>query len=253
MSLRVVSWNILQGGGSRLQGICDSLRELNPDVLVLQEFRHGKHAPLLINTLDELGLVYQVFPESPANKNSVVVASRTTAYLLDWSNTLSGVDISQIDNKLMYAVSIEAVANAENKTGKASCLPFILIAAHLPHKKAQRPYFEALLQDKDKMLAQTMILGDLNCGIPFEDSDTKTFDNTHLFQALLQQGWIDSWRSRHERVREFSWISPRGNGYRYDHCLCSESLDKYISKISYTHSLREEKFSDHSALIIDVE
>lgn len=122
----------------------------------------------------------------------------------------------------------------------------------MPHKRKQIPYFYALLDEKQLLPGNALIIGDLNCGIPFEDSDTKTFDNTHLFQALLQQGWIDSWRSRHTDAREFTWISHKGNGYRYDHCLSSTDFDKRIVSVQYDHEVRESGLSDHSALIVGV-
>jgi exonuclease III len=51
------------------------------------------------------------------------------------------------------------------------------------------------------------MVGDFNGGIALEDSETRTFICTHLFQELLRQGWVDSWRRRHPREREFSWFS----------------------------------------------
>jgi exonuclease III len=128
-----------------------------------------------------------------------------------------------------------------------------ILAGHLPHKRAQRPYFEALLNERELIEQPAIIIGDLNCGIPFEDSDTKTFDNTHMFQSLLKRGWTDSWRSRNPGAREFTWVSPRGNGYRYDHCLSTESMDSRISAIHYEHQLRESGLSDHSALLVEID
>ena len=60
-----------------------------------------------------------------------------------------------------------------------------------------------------------LIIGDLNIGIPFEDSETKSFEYTQLFQQLLRDGWIDAWRSRNKDKREFTWISTKQkNGFR---------------------------------------
>jgi exodeoxyribonuclease-3 len=97
------------------------------------------------------------------------------------------------------------------------------------------------------------LIGDFNCGIPFADSDTRTFACTHLFQALLQQGWVDAWRVRHGKAREFSWISARsGHGFRYDHALVSAPLNPQVKEVRYLHHLREEGLSDHSALVVEL-
>ena len=125
-----------------------------------------------------------------------------------------------------------------------------VLAAHLPHKQAQIPYFSAMLDlPADWLTGYSMIIGDLNCGIPFEDSQTKTFYATHLFQQLLHNGWCDAWRVRHPDIQEFTWLSTRkGNGFRYDHALVSSLTDESISLVRYDHSVRLQKISDHSSL-----
>lgn len=231
--MRIVSWNILQGGGKRIHGICDALTSFEADLLVLQEYRHGKTSDQLIDTVSNLGLTYQHSKSPSARKNCLLIASRVPMNCTPWGKSL--------DASLAIRTSIEI--------GHQTILLFV---GHLPHKKAQVPYWNTLLDSAGTLESMSMIVGDLNCGIPFEDSDTKTFDNTHLFQSLFKQGWIDSWRSRNQSGREFSWISPRGNGYRYDHCLSSSELNSKIELIEYDHSVRESGLSDHSALVIDL-
>lgn len=237
--MRFLSWNILQGGGKRATGIADAIVEIAPDIVSLQEFRNGKHAPHIVDALDSLSLTYRLIPDTEARTNAVILASRYPLTAIPFSN----IDSDDIQPHL----AISAVINAP-------AFDFKILAAHLPHKKKQIPYFTALLDNPELLETPAMIIGDLNCGIPFKDSDTKTFSNTHLFQSLLQRGWDDVWREHHgQEAREFTWISPRGNGYRYDHCLCNEQLKPYISTINYEHNLRESHLSDHSGLVIDFE
>lgn len=231
--MRIVSWNILQGGGKRIHGICDALKGFEADVLVLQEYRHGKTSNELIDTVSVMGLTQQYSNASSARKNSVLIASRYPMSCEPWDPTLDA------------CLAIRADVKFEQQM-------ISLFAGHLPHKKAQVPYWNKLLDSVEVLDSAGMIIGDLNCGIPFEDSETKTFDNTHLFQALLKQGWIDSWRSRYPNNREFSWISSRGNGYRYDHCLSTTQLDSRIKLVKYDHSVRESGLSDHSALVMQL-
>ena len=253
MSLKIVSWNILQGGGSRINGICKALLSLKPDILVLQEARNGKHLPHLIDTMDELGLAHRVLPESSSSKNTALLASRIAFEIQPWPDLADHPYANEIDEERMFLVTFGADQNTSASGESYSHLPFTMITAHLPHKKAQRPYFEALLHNTSLLQSNSMIIGDLNSGIPFVDSETKTFANTHMFQELLRRGWIDSWRSRHQSTREYTWISPRGKGYRYDHCLCSKELDVHVNRITYKHNLREEKLSDHSALVVIID
>ena len=80
----------------------------------------------------------------------------------------------------------------------------------------------------------------------------RTFACTHLFQTLLQQGWVDAWRARHGKAREFSWISARsGHGFRYDHALVSAPLNPRVKEVRYLHHLLLGGLPDHSALVVE--
>ncbi len=39
--MKLLSWNILHGGGQRAQDILDTIEKEQPDIVTLQEFRHG--------------------------------------------------------------------------------------------------------------------------------------------------------------------------------------------------------------------
>jgi len=69
--MRIVSWNILQGGGRRSRQLIETLSELDPDVVALQEFRHGRTKPILLAGLGEIGLHNHVLPEPSAETSNV--------------------------------------------------------------------------------------------------------------------------------------------------------------------------------------
>jgi hypothetical protein len=54
--MRLVAWNIRQGGGSRLPRIADALKRQDADILVLSEYRGGPSAPRLCAALHMLGI-----------------------------------------------------------------------------------------------------------------------------------------------------------------------------------------------------
>jgi hypothetical protein len=53
--MRLLAWNIRQGGGSRLTAICEALARHDADVLVLSEYRGGDSALRLREALARLG------------------------------------------------------------------------------------------------------------------------------------------------------------------------------------------------------
>lgn len=58
----------------------------------------------------------------------------------------------------------------------------------------------------------------------------------------------DVFRHLHPDAAEHSWAGRAGDGYRYDHAFCSQSLSGYITDCDYLHQPRADRLSDHSAL-----
>ena len=242
--MRILSWNILQGGGRRTDNILATIQSHQPDIVALQEFRHSSSKAKLIEGLEELGLSHNYIPDTTeATTHTVALFS----YYPIECKPLKPEPENSTDAVLALQANISIIDSEEPDID--------LITLHLPHKQKQLPYFKALqnltAQLKDR---HAIMIGDFNCGIPFEDSETKSFYATQQFQSLLSQGWTDAWRSRNPDKREYTWVSSRkGNGFRYDHALVTAGLDQRINHIEYDHEPREAGFSDHSLLILDIE
>ena len=242
--MRILSWNILQGGGRRTDNILATIQSHQPDIVALQEFRHSSSKAKLIEGLEELGLSHNYIPDTTdATTHTVALFS----YYPIECKPLNPEPENTTDAVLALQANISIIDSEEPDID--------LITLHLPHKQKQLPYFKAL-QNRTAELKDhhAIMIGDFNCGIPFEDSETKSFYATQQFQSLLSQGWTDAWRSRNPDKREYTWVSSRkGNGFRYDHALVTAGLDQRISHIEYDHEPREAGFSDHSLLIVDIE
>ena len=236
--MKILSWNILAGGGRRADDIVKTIHGHAPDIVTLQEFRRGSAEDAIVAGLKKAGLKFIHIPETKGKENTILIASKVGfdagPFLPEPNNTLH---------------MLEAYFSAEVLGFELS-----LIAVHFPQKKAQIPLFEALKNDSESLLkTEALIIGDMNCGIPYSDSDSKTFLATQYYQDLLQTGWIDSWRSRHKEGREFSWVSPRtGNRFRYDQILASADFDNRIKAIKYDHNPRQAGISDHSLIILEI-
>jgi len=229
---RILSWNILQGGGRRVEDTAKYITAQKPDIVALQEFRAGRHGEVLKAALKKTGLGHQ-FVASEDGENTLFLAAREPFDAGDFMPERDGP---------CHIIEADVAGHT-------------LINIHFPQKKAQVPLFEALETDTPSLLSgRTLMLGDMNCGIPFADSTGKTFENTKYFQHLLSMGWVDAWRVRHEESKEFTWISPRtGNGFRYDHAFASPTLNSEIAWVEYDQAPREAKLSDHAALLLELE
>jgi exodeoxyribonuclease III len=231
--LRILSWNILQGGGTRIRGIAAALVRHRPDVVTLQEFRAGS-GDEIITALKQIGCRHIHVPDTEtAAEHTILIASR---FAFD-AGPFMPVDVRPLPVLEAYFNDVELT----------------LLAAHFPQKELQVPIFEQLIKDTPSLLkGDCLLMGDLNCGIPFVDSMTKTFVNTQHFQEMLSLGWIDCWRCRHKGETEYTWISAvKKHGFRYDHALASQGFDKRIKAAVYDQSVRLEGHSDHAALLIE--
>jgi exodeoxyribonuclease-3 len=262
--MRVLSWNILHGGGGRREAILAAIAAIDPDLVTLQEVRRSEGRDPLREGLADLGLGEQVLsPLGDARSNGVLIASRwplsaeplrpvdpsadpaSPVYLmkarLSWPGRATGPAPGEGDG-----------GSQGEEEGGAELLN--LVAVRFPQKQAQIAPFEALLALPPAWRAElSLLIGDFNCGIPLFDSQTRTFPCTAWFQRLLAQGWVDAWRRRHPQEREYSWFSAsRGNGFRYDHALASPSLDARIRSVRYAQELRVAGLSDHAGLVVEL-
>ena len=98
-----------------------------------------------------------------------------------------------------------------------------------------------------------IVLGDLNVlepdhwprypfFAPFEYDFYRALAETHRL--------TDAFRHLHPDEAEYSWVGRVGDGYRYDHAFCCQSLTGYITDCDYLHQPRDDNLSDHSALTV---
>src|SRR5690349_9311552 len=121
--MRLLSWNIRQGGGSRLARIAGALEHHEADILVLSEYRGGASAARLLAALDALGYRYATTIMPPPGRAGVLIAARCA---FNEHGTI-GSDLTEPHR----IVSV----------GFAS---FRLLGVYMPNLLAKVPYWEAL-------------------------------------------------------------------------------------------------------------
>ncbi|MEM7386003.1 MAG: endonuclease/exonuclease/phosphatase family protein [Verrucomicrobiota bacterium] len=194
--IRILSWNLLQGGGRRREAIIENVTSHHPDIFAIQEFR-SSGGPPLVDALYDHGLTHFHAPAAPSpTVNTPAIASR-------WP----------FDVIRTFPAEGEQPRFLHLRFDKPDAkVDLDVIVLHLPHKKEQVAVFDALNALPASLRhGSALLIGDFNCGIPFKDSESRTFENTRHFQQLLRDGWIDAWRKRYPQDREFSWISTKKN------------------------------------------
>lgn len=228
--MRLLTLNIRHGGGSRHRELATFIAESAADVVVFTEYRSNKVGLALRTAMREQGLVFQEANCNDSKVNSVCIASRRPFNLLNVPAEFED------DLHRVLAVDIDGIRIA---------------GVYFPQNEAKRPVFRRLQRYLLPMLGRHgVILGDLNTGRPFEDEAGKTFYCADCFDDLLSAGLVDSWRVRNPDVKEFSWYSRAGNGFRIDHALSTPDFNSTIRSIVYLHESRLSGTTDHSALLV---
>lgn len=227
--LKILSWNIRQGGGTRIIKILSKLSSFNAEVVVLSEYKNNDSGARIRAGLLSAGYRYQYVTAARPADNSAAIFSKLAC------------------SAKLYP---QADADYPHNVLAAEYEAFTIFGMYLPHKKHHK-LFDFLL-DQAKGEKPAIMVGDYNSGINHVDQVGKSFWYEDKLKALDKLGYKDAFRVKHGQAKEYSWYSHQGNGYRYDHTYVHESLVPIIKDCYYLHDWREEKLSDHSPMVLEL-
>jgi exonuclease III len=231
--MRIVAWNIRQGGGARLARIADALARYEADVLVISEYRGGESATRLLAVLRELGYTCATTLAPPPGRNGVLITARC-GFCEDGS-----IGSGLPEPYRMVSVKFAA---------------FRLVGIYMPNLVAKIPYWEALIAALQEETGQhALAVGDFNSCRPYLDEAGAIDKTAHYMDKIAEIGFCDLWRHRYPTLHEYSWFSTKGNGFRIDHAFLSDSLAAHAGSIRYSHEERIAGISDHSPLIVELD
>ena len=227
--LKIISWNIRQGGGTRYSSISKYLLESKADIIVLSEFQNNERGNAIRHALLNAKYFFQSVSTTRTGINAVLVASKHPFDTVNYAHT-----------------------DYEYKQGviKTSFEAFDVYGVYLPHKKKHK-LFDLLLSETSEE-KPSIITGDFNTGKNYIDQKGDSFWYTDKLEELHDQGFVDAFRVLHPEAKEYSWFSHQGNGYRYDHSYISQGLAPIVKSCFYDQEAREVKFSDHSPMILEL-
>ena len=231
--MRLLAWNIRQGGGSRLARIAAALEGQKADILVLSEYRGGPSAARLLAALDALGYQYATAVAPPPARCGVLIAAR---------------------HPFREHVALDLALPEPYRIVSVGFASFRLVGVYMPNLLAKVPYWEALIATlRGDSGSAALAIGDFNTCRPFLDEAGAIDRTAHYMDRFDEIGFCDLWRRRNPELREYSWYSTRGNGFRIDHAFLSNALAAQAGPIRYSHEERLAGLSDHSPLILDLQ
>lgn len=228
--MKIISWNIRQGGAKRIKDIARECLEKLPDVLVFSEYRNNDAGEELKKILKDNGYHYLHNTNLEKQKNTVLIATKIE---------------SRLDETFYKSLSEEE----RRRVLKISVGDIFIYGVYFPQKNEQKKIFEILLKEMSDLKENGIFIGDFNAGKHFIDETNTFFSCQKEFELLENDNFTDAWRYQYGEKKEYSWFSYKGNGFRIDHAFVSKNL-LTDSKCYYIHKVRKKKLSDHSMLIL---
>jgi exonuclease III len=230
--LRLLAWNIRQGGGSRLAAIVSAISRHEADVLVLSEYRGGDSAARLREALAGCGYPWQTKLAPDPGRNGVLLAARRRF------RQLGALNPGLPEPYRIIGVELAGLR---------------LFGVYMPNLLAKVPYWQALIAGlSTDPEGASLAIGDFNTCRAYVDEPGAIDATAHFIDKIEAAGFCDLWRRRNPEGREFSWYSTRGNGFRIDHAFLSVAAAARTGEIRYSHAERLAGLSDHSPLLLDL-
>lgn len=228
--LKILSWNIQQGGGSRVLKICSQLIQFAAEIIILSEYKNNANGAKIRTQLLTAGYRYQNVSAATSDQNSAAIFSKLPS------------------NHILFP---SADPTFPHNVVCSQYDAFNVYGMYLPHKKKHQ-LFDFLLE-KTTDTKPAILAGDFNTGKNYIDQKGNSFWYTDKLKALEESNnYIDAFRKINGNAKEYSWYSHQGNGYRYDHTYIHESLLPILKNCYYLHSWREEKLADHSPMVLEL-
>lgn len=253
--MRIASWNV-NSLKVRLPHVEQWCREAQPDVLALQETKlnDDKFPREAIE-----GFGYHVAFSGQKTYNGVAILAREPL-----ADVVAGVPGFDDPHRRVLAATIGGVRVVDLYVVNGQSVGSEKYAWKLEWLRAVTDYLEAELQRHGKVV----VLGDFNIAPADRDvHDPDAWRDRILCSeperaalgAILDLGFVDSFRAFVEDAGHFSWWDyrqaafRRNLGLRIDLILASEALRKRMTAASIDRTLRAwERPSDHTPVVLEL-
>lgn len=239
--MRLVSWNILHGAGSRRTPLVAlRLCDLAPDLVILTEFRRTTGGQIA-GVLHDRGLIHQLSTEPPAGRNGVFIASRTALVPGDpgpgvWARH-RWLDVGLPE----LGATLTAVHAPDTHRSDSRGM------------QRQAAFWQHLVRVcRSRKTLNHTVAGDLNTGRPGLDGPSVRFTGTVFLGRISTLGYRDAFRVGEPDAAAPTWFSHTGTGVRIDAVWVTEALSGGVERAWHDGPARVENESDHAPVVVDL-
>lgn len=253
--MKLATWNV-NSLKVRLEQLLGWMAAGAPDVICLQETKL-EDAKFPVAEIEAAG--YKVIFSGQKTYNGVAIASR-----LPPTDVIRAIPGFADEQKRVIAATIDniRVVNAYVPNGQT------VDSDKFHYKMDWLSAFTAWLGDQMANHSRIAVLGDFNIAPEARDvHDPKAWEGKVLFSqpeheklaALIDLGFVDSFRLFDQPEKSFTWWDyrlnafKRGMGLRIDHILLSPALAQRCRSVSIIKEMRGlERPSDHAPVVADI-
>jgi exonuclease III len=233
--MKLLVWNIKQGGADRRHRIAEAVRDHCPDIVAFIEFAPSA-VETLGGTISGMGFGHQLCTKPNGADHYLCVFSK-----LPITSQPSGNKILDVSG-LWLEVRVPSHA-------------FNFALVHVPTKT--RTIKMEFLEELVKLAPRTakedfLFVGDFNTGVHLDDGPLKSLGGVDQFAEIKNKGFTDAWRHFHGKETEHTYVYQRTTSYRIDHALASKGMMPRIQSCNYSHQERVDLISDHSLLLLEI-
>jgi exonuclease III len=241
----ILTLNLRHGGGRRATLLGEYLVGAGVDVLVLTEWRENAAGRQIAARLRDAGYGHLASSQPPPRTNGVAIAARTAIATFE---TRPHPD----------APLPAAVGGQERRWLECDLGNFRVVGSYFPGRVPKVAYWSWFLpRAVERVDTPCVLAGDYNTGKHHVDEAGATFHGAKYLEDMERAAWTDAWRACHPvddpGGRDFTWWSPRGNGFRVDHVWLSPALAIGPRGARHDHTPRTRGATDHAAVIVDVD
>lgn len=252
--MKIISYNVNGIRAAINKGFLEWLEAASPDVICLQEIKATKEQ-IPTAEIEKAGYPFQYYyPAEKKGYSGVAILCKKEP-----KNIVFGTGIDYMDSE-----GRNLRVDFEDVSIMSLYLPSGTNIDRLSHKFQYMDDFRTYINELKKTVPNLIIGGDYNIcheaidiHDPIRNAKVSGFlpEERAWLDALIKDGWTDSFRLFTQEPHHYSWWSYRANarannkGWRIDYLLTEKSLENRIER---AYILPDAKHSDHCPVAIEI-
>lgn len=252
--MKIVTYNVNGIRAAMSKGFVDWLKELNPDVICLQEIK-ATPEQVGVFEFEELGYHHYWYPAQKKGYSGVAIFSKLKPNKITYG---CGIPAYDDEGRIIRAdfdkVSVMSVYHPSGSSGDD----------RQTFKMKWLADYQLYINELKKTIPNLVLSGDFNiCHREIDIHNPKSNANTSGFlpeerewmEQFINSGFIDTFRHFNKNPHHYSWWSYRAGargknlGWRIDYNLASESL---LNKLKSAEILPSAMHSDHCPVVLEL-